>query len=810
MLLGTTSTLEAQQPQPGPRPGAQQQQAGVGEIRGKVLDVEGKAPISSASVAVWTKAAKPVLVAGALTQKDGTFRIEGLPLGAYTVKITMIGYDTHTSADVTIAPANPRVLAGEIALTKSPIKIAAVEANAERAAIIAPDRNTYRAKDIAPAATNATDVLEATPSVHVDPDGKVSLRGNENVVVQINGRPTPIRGAALAGYLKQLPANTIERIEVIPNPSAKYDPEGMAGILNIVMKQGVDLGRSMGLNVSGSSNNMYNGSGNFGYQAGPLSMLLSYGYNSMEQDITGLNDRTRLDAQRAPRGYTEQDIAGTASNRGHNVNTTVDYRVGKRDVLYSTVLANRRSSSDESLTAYDELTGTRSVIAQYDRTREQRNTNWMVDGAVGLRHIVTPQKNELTTELRFSRQDDDENNALARMLGTTIPSELQTDALDALTNQLSGQLDYTRAFGKSSKLETGFKGTARWMDRDFLVRKDALGNGNWIDSDLSNSIGLDETINAGYAVLSQVRGKVELQAGLRAEFATRDFQLDGENFPHDYASLFPSALASYKLNDKSQAKLSYSRRIRRPSTQELNPFPSFFDVNNVFMGNPELNPEYTHAIEGGYQRSGRYGSLQLAPFYRYTTNVIGVDINTADTLANREVTTISFKNLAHRSSWGTDLNGQLRLGKFSALTGFNIFKIVTDGGSESALSNEGVTWMGRVNGTYNFSPNTMVQAMYNYRAPMNVERGKFSAQHGANFAVRQKLNDRASAMLRVNDPFKTMRFRVEVGNDEIFQLTQRQFNSRGVFLSLQYNVGQAPKVRQRQEEAQSGGSPFVR
>lgn len=798
--------VSAQAAQPGARPPAQQ---AVGEIRGKVLDAEGKAAIGSASVAVYSKANQ--LVAGALTRQDGTFRIEGLAPGAYLVKVTMIGYDAHTSADLLIAPNAPRAQTGDIALARSPIKLTGVEVNAERAVVIAPDRNTYRARDIAPAASNATAILEATPSVSVDADGKVSLRGNENVVVQINGRPTPMRGAALAGYLKQLPAATIDRIEVVPNPSAKYDPDGMAGILNIVMKQGVDLGRSFGLNLSGSTNNMYNGSANFGYQAGSVSALLTYGYNSMAQQIAGVNDRTRLGAQRVPLAYTEQDIDGTAANQGHNVNSTLDYRLSKTNVLYTSLLANRRTVDDESLTGYDELGRDRNVLAQYDRSREQNNRNWMVDGALGLRHVVTPLKNELTTEVRFMRQDDDENNALARMLGTsTQPFELQSDALDALTNSLVGQLDYTRAFGKSSKLETGIKGNARWMNRDFQVRKDALGDGNWIDSDLSNAIELDETINAAYAVLSQARGKLELQAGLRAEYATRDFSLDGVNYPHDYASLFPSALASYKLNDKSQAKLSYSRRVRRPGTQELNPFPSFFDVNNVFMGNPELDPEYTHAIEAGYQRSGRYGSLQLAPFYRYTTNIIGVDINTADTLANREVTTISFRNLAHRASWGTDLNGTFRLGKFQALTGFNVFKIVTDGGSESALSNEGVTWMARINGTYNFSPNTMVQAMYNYRAPMVIERGKFNAQHGANFAARQKINNQTSVMLRVNDPFKTMRFRVNVGDDNVLQFTERHFNSRGVFLSLQYNVGQTPRIKQRTEEVQQGGSPFVR
>ena len=802
VLAGSATSLAAQG-----RGAGQPAAAAIGEIRGSVVDAEGKTPIASASVAIWGKG--NTLVAGALTRPDGTFRIEGLLPGAYTVKVSMIGYDSHATAELAITPAAARIATGAIALGRSPIALKSVEVNAERAVVIAPDRNAYRARDIAPAATNASDILQATPSVHVDPDGKVSLRGNENVVVQINGRPTPIRGAQLAGYLKQLPANTIERVEVIPNPSAKYDPEGMAGILNIVMKQNVDLGRSAGLMLSASNTDQYNASANFGYQAGRVSTLLTYGFNSMDQQVDGINDRTRIDAVRSPLSFTEQDIAGQTANRGHNVNATLDFKLSQRNVLYSTLLANRRSSSDESLTAYNELSGTRNVMAQYDRTRDQANKNWLVDGSIGLRHIVTPQKNELISELRFSRQDDDERNALARQFGSTSPLELQSDLLDAMTYQLTAQTDYTRALGKTTKIETGYKGYARWLDRDFEVKKDALGDGDWQESDLSNALEFDEQVNAAYAVLSQGRGKLELQAGLRAEHAARDFSLDGESFPHDYVSLFPSGLVSYKLSDKSLAKISYSRRVRRPNTQELNPFPSFFDVNNVFLGNPSLGPEYTDAIELGLQRSGKLGSVQLTPFYRHTTDVIRVDINTADTIANREVTTVSFRNLATSSSWGADANGQFRLGKFSGLAGFNVFKMVTDGGSESTLSSDAVTWMARFNGTYNLRPSTMFQLNTFYRAPMNIERGRFHSQAGTQVLVRQKLNERTFVSLRMNDVFKTNKFRVEVGDDNIIQLTQRQFNSRGVFLALQYNVGQTPRVRQRQEEQQST-SPFGR
>src|SRR5687767_4367035 len=175
----------------------------------------------------------------------------------------------------------------------------------------------YRVKDVAPASTNAIDVLDNIPSVQVDADGKVRLRGNENGDVQINGRPTPIRGTQLAGYLKSLPANTIERVEVIPNPSAKQDPEGMAGIINIVMKQGVELGTSGGLNAMAATTGSYNLNGNVGHQKGPVALFATYGFVSQKRDAFGVNNLTRFTTGRAPRSFTNQDFDQTSDFWAH-------------------------------------------------------------------------------------------------------------------------------------------------------------------------------------------------------------------------------------------------------------------------------------------------------------------------------------------------------------------------------------------------------------------------------------------------------------------------------------------------------------
>ncbi|MEP6618734.1 MAG: TonB-dependent receptor, partial [bacterium] len=211
-----------------PRPAGTPSPAGNGEIRGTVVDMKDSTPMARASVAIRNKR-DSALVAGAIATSAGAFRVQGLRAGAYIVRITALGYTPRVQA-VTITEAVPLANLGVIRVGRFAVALNAVEITEDRATMaIEPDRNSYTTKSVAPAATNASEVLEAVPSVSVDQDGKVSLRGNENVAIQINGRPSPITGTQLAAYLKSLPANILDRVEVVPNPSAKYDPEGMAG-----------------------------------------------------------------------------------------------------------------------------------------------------------------------------------------------------------------------------------------------------------------------------------------------------------------------------------------------------------------------------------------------------------------------------------------------------------------------------------------------------------------------------------------------------------------------------------------------------
>jgi outer membrane receptor protein involved in Fe transport len=801
--------ITAQAPTQG-SPGAQAP-APAAEVRGKIVEMKSDAPIARASVSVRPKGGTTI-IAGAIAGADGSFRVPGLRPGTYSLRVTFIGF-APLLKEVTLTPAAPVADLGAIKLSQVAVALSAVAVQEERAAVtVEPDRNAYRAKDIAPAAANASELLENTPSVQVDQDGKVSLRGNENVVVQINGRPTPMRGTQLASYLKSLPANVIDRVEVIPNPSAKYDPEGMAGIINIALKSNVDLGLSGGFNGAVSNRDRYNSSGNLGYQSGPWTSFVNAGFVQDKRATDGINDRDRFNAVKALLSSTNQDLNTTMAMGGQNVSATVDYKLSSRDVLSNALQLNRRSSSDNTFTAYSELNGTGALTDSYSRPRDADVKGWMIDYDVALKRTFEQRKHELSGELRFNRSHDEDAALLWRQPAAgLLRLENERQDNDAITKQLTGQVDYMKAFKPRTKLETGYKGNARWLDRDYLVMQDSLGTGNWARSSQSNAFEFDEQVHAVYAVVSQGYKKFDFQGGVRGEYAKRDFSQTSNSYPYDYASVFPSGVAMYNINDMTQAKVSYSRRIRRPGTQELNPFPSFFDVQNIFLGNPNLAPEYTDSYELGLTKNMSKGMVQVSPFYRHTSNVIRVDINTTDSFEGREVTSISFKNLAKSNSWGADVNGQLRLApRFTGFAGFNVFKMVTDGGSASAVGSDAVTWMARANGTTEITKTLIFQGAYMYQAPMKIERGEFAARHMANFSLRKKLDgDNSSLILRVNDPFNEMRFRVRAGDDKVMQFTERAAGARMAFLAFQYNYGRAPRVRQVAPDAGSqGGAGF--
>ncbi|HYJ80293.1 MAG TPA: TonB-dependent receptor [Longimicrobiaceae bacterium] len=783
----------------GGAPGAMQQQAG-GEIRGAVRDAASGQPLPAASIAVWS-AADSTLVAGAVTRPDGTFRIEGMRPGAYYLKVSHLGYATGTVARVALAPGGAPADVGEVRLAAGAVMLAGIEATAERSEVAtAVDRTVYSARDL-PAASggNATDVLRNVPAIEVDGDGRVSLRGNQNVAIQLNGRPAPLRGDALTNFLKQLPANMVDRVEVVPNPSAKYDPDGMGGIINIVMKQDASLGLSGGLTLGAGTGGKYNGNGNLGWQEGPLTLFGSYGLFADSRQSSGFNHRESLQ-NGSVLSYLNQDIAGEFANTSHNFNGSADLRLGARNTLSGSAMLSLRSADMENANGFAELDGGQNLVRRFDELTDRGMDNWTVDGSLAFKRVLTPQRHEISAEVRMNRSSD---ASLSRF--TTFPfigadraddpSQVRTEDSDNGNRQLTFQVDYTRPLSGALKLETGFKGTLRSIGNDF-AEEIVLGTGG---GDLDNSFEYDESVYAAYGLLTRSFGRLGLQGGLRVERASNTFDLTttGEAFDNDYTSLFPSAAATLELGGERQVRASYSKRIQRPDTRLLNPFPMSEDPYNRFQGNPHLNPEYTHSMEVAFQQSLPWGSLQVSPFYRYTTDAVR-RLRTVE----GDVTVTSFENLATSKSYGADLTGSLRLGRLNGFTSFSAYRMVTDGSNlDASIGSDALTWSARASLTFKVTPTTDLSWFTFYRAPMDIEGGRISAMGMSNLAIRQKLmGDRASLSLRLSDPFDQMEFSQRSLDAVHLQDSRRKFGARAAFLTFSYNFGRAPRIRQPQAQ----------
>lgn len=799
------------------RPGrpAEGRMAGL-TVSGAVVDAATGEPIPSATVAVW-RAADSTLATGTVATDNGRFVIEGIRPGRYYVKVSFIGYETATVDDVNLSPQQPRTDLGTIRLAVDTAMLDEVEITAERDFMeVHIDKNVYNTKDqLVSQGGSATDVLRNIPAVEVDMDGQISLRGNQNVAVLINGRPAQMTGQMLASFLGGLPANTIERVEVIPNPSARYEPDGMSGILNIVLKRDADIGLGGSITAGTGTQDRANLSGMLSLGKGPLSARANYGfrYGLRDSEGTRFNEYRFTDAFE----YLEVLNTGERSMQSHSLGLNVDYRLGNKNTLSASSMVNLRGGNGDDRNAYAEWAAAVDSTL-YARHTEDEDRDLNLDFGLAFRRVIDPTKHELTVDLRYERQHEDEEQnywqeEILRGADPRITTRERSE-MGERVHSTSLQIDYLRPLGREGKLEAGYKGSLQRLETDFFAEffDDVLG-AYVPDVNQNNAFVFDEQIHAAYGIIGQQWGPVGAQVGVRLEQAMTTFELEttGTAYDNDYFSIFPSAFLTYKLSDAHQFRLSYSKRINRPRVSgrfnQLSPFTDLSDPLYRRVGNPYLKPEYTHSMELTYTLTGRQTSLSLSPYFRRTVDVI----RSIESVDPNGVTTVTFQNLDESSSWGAEAIGTLRLGsRVNAFASFNAYRVNTDASSlSSALSNDAFGWATRLNATVKVTPTLDVQASWFYRAPMDVEQGRMGAMSWTDVALRQQLfRNKASLSLRVNDPFRMSGFHMERDTPTFYLKNTREWDSPSLGLTLTYNFGQQDRSRnfnRRREQQESGG-----
>jgi hypothetical protein len=603
-----------------------------------------------------------------------------------------------------------------------------------------------------------------------------------------------MKPAQLGNYLSQLPASIVDKIEVIPNPSARDDPTGVAGIINIQLKKEADAWTSGGITVGAGTTKHADVGGNLGYQSGPWSLYGSYGF--LRDDRPRTDSIYRENTLASPMTFLEEKGRRTQIPLAHTFTGNASFKPGKRDELSTDLMYSTRDEENTYRLNYIDLDAARNVKGMRQRFTSGTGNESSFESAAAYKHSFATRGHRFSSELNYTHDAEGGPTTISQY---NLTPAGQPGALTSLETQNAQErptesylrLDYVRPIRKGLRVETGYKGSlARFRATQDATVFDTTAQVFRPDSSRISDFTYDEDIHAAYGLVVKTVGRFVMQGGVRGERATTQFFVNTTSgqYANDYNSLFPSALASFSPDETHTVKLSYSKRIRRPDdTDLLDPTVRFQDPLNVSHGNPALKPEYIHAFELGFQRSTDRITTQLTPYFRHTIDAIR-QIRTID---GAGVTTRSPTNVETADAYGTDFNVSFSGGRLGGFAGGSAFRQVSNAGNLGpGYSARTFGWSAQTNASYGVSRTVDLQSIVSYRGATHVEQGRNASQLRVNVAGLKKLmDDRLSLTLRLIDPFNSSRERSFTTDPAFYQLTDRQRLIRGVLLTANWMFG---------------------
>jgi len=729
---------------------------GNGKVSGIVLDEFSKAPVEYATVAITDKATGKV-VNGTITDEKGRFSISGLSPSSYRLNVSFLGYENRPVDNVTVGPDKDEVNVGVITLKAASNTLNEVEVIGEKPLIEDKvDRLVYNAeKDINPGAT-ASDVMRKVPGVSVDLEGNIQLRGSSNIKVLINNKPSAVVASSVADALQQIPADQIQSVEVITSPSAKYDAEGTAGIINIILKKDSGLQGLTG-NVSANMGTINsNTSVGLNYRKGKVGLSSTLGYA-----VSDMHGKNTIVSAFGPgsslTGSTQQiDINRVASSR--LVQLGADYGLGKSSYIATGI---RMTIPDVEFNSNQVSTNT------FSDAPDSRNTRTGSNGFDGINYDINLDytrsfKNpgqELSVLGLISRNTRNNENFM-ELYQLDQLTQKEQNFNDAYNEEITLQSDYIHPVNKTQTLELGTKAIRRYAESDYRLLVASPASSPFVlRPDRTNLFAYNQDVLSSYAIYGLKLNQYEMKAGLRYEYTQvdGDFISNDTRVAQDYHNLFPNLSVSRKLAENKSIKFNYSKRIQRPQLSLLNPYENISNPSNVVRGNPELEAELTDSYELGYSTFFKSGAAVNASLYwRQTNNAIqsittpysGTDPDSAGRV------TTTFGNVGQESFYGFTLSGSakfLEKGKISS--NVNLFYTSVQGGGQHQ-SNSGIVNNTNVNVSYNFPKGFSAQMAGEYNSSQVTLQGKILPYMVYNFALRKEvLNKKGSVTLGVNNPF---------------------------------------------------------
>lgn len=769
------------------------QQAGT-IIAGSVLDKSNSEVVEFATIQL-LKLSDSTPIKSTVTDKKGKFILENIEPGSYLLRCSFIGF-SNKDIPVNINKQS-RLNLGKIEITSVASSLKEVTVTGKKSLLnTSIDRKTYNVtQDIMAQSGTASDVLRNIPSVVVDIDGNVSLRGSEAVLILINGRPSPLMGKTRAEVLQQFPANSIERIEVITNPSAKFKPDGTSGIINIVLKKNVKTGSNGNIIANVGNRSRYNTSIGLNFKPGKLNVFGNYSYRQDSRLRLNNTDRQYFDSTGNTQSFYTEDNKSPTRPNSHYVTLGADYELNSHNSFGISGNYYYRKMIKNDITKYDFFDKNYVLTDNYNRLRYDPELEKELDGTVYWQHNFPKEDHQLRFELNVSGSNEIEDNHYTNVY--YYPARLSSfdnTIIKQIDHQQQLTIEYTNPLSESSKLEAGYSGSFAQLDKNFYGEYYDTAQQKFVrDLVKSNQFLYKEFIHAFYATYQHSYEKFGYELGLRAEpvkingnLVTKDSLIS-----NSYFKIFPTIHLSYKIKN-NELQLNYSKRVNRAEGDDLNPFPEYRDPRNLSAGNPKLLPEIIHSVEFGYKWQNKNYSFVPSLYYRYKKN----GFTTVTIPVNDSVLLTTQQNLSNDQSAGLELIFSAKAGKFfSANLSSNFFYEKIDASSLGYSDKKSIVSMSlNYNSTFVFTPTTFLQLSCNYRSARLTPQGKRYGTFVMNAGMRQDLlKKKMSVIVTVSDLFKTLKYKNEINSAYFNELSIGRRDAQIIYLGISYRFGKVIK-----------------
>ncbi|MFN0048220.1 MAG: TonB-dependent receptor domain-containing protein [Cytophagales bacterium] len=816
----------------------------IGKVRGQIIDNQTNTPVEYATVAL-VNSIDTSNILGALADEKGNFVVDQVAEGEYQLKVSFIGYSNYKTDNIRISKSQPVVNIGQIKLKNTSKLLGDINVTGEREQMqLSIDKKIYEVdKNPVVAGGSASDVLKQIPSVSVDTDGNINVRGTGNITIWVNGKPFANAGSPQQ-ILDQMPASSIERVELITNPSARYDADGMGGIINIILKKN----RADGMNGQVSSGcgtrdaynesrnnnydgnkfdnntiNKYNGNASLNWKVGKWNFTSNYGYRYGQRWQSHRSERANFGSNT---NYQNQRSAAELYSHNHLLNLGAEYSINDKNTIDVRVTGGYTQNVEPERLTYKFQDATKTDTQNRVRNVNKYEYAYNIDANVGYRKTFNTPAKELNVSGSASWANNYGNTnfnqisnfPLTPTLNPSTPS-LSGTKPNNLNRILIGQIDFIQPFGEKTRFELGAKITYRNFENDFYFDSvSTISNQTVKDNSKSNIFRYTDDVNAVYGIWNQLFPKgFSIQAGLRAEQTIRTIEqvtLGTTANPTPIIDLFPTLHILKKLANEQELKASYSRRINRPSPNTLNPFPSYNDPLNLVIGNPYLKPEYINSFELAYSKNWKKHTFLATAYLRQiegsTQRVRSVDVLTG-------VSTVEYANIGYARNSGLELIVKNELWKWwnitSNVNGF--FSEINSGNSGNAnnINYSNISGNARFTSNFKIWQGADLQVAGYYMFPVAIAQGTFYGMSAVDIGFKKDIiPQKAFITVNITDVFNTRQFNSVQSSSNFEANNFRKRETRVLTVNFTYKFGneslakgKASKRNTNQNNNDSGG-----